>query len=273
MTVLTFANHKGGTGKTTSALCFAAALGMSGRKVLVVDLDAQCFFSRMVGATEPDESCSSLALFDEKAQITPSSLVERPWFDVLPGSSRMPRYLRTLNKSSDVLWVRESLASAAIDHDIVIIDTAAAVTAYSLGSLVAADHVVIPVAPEFQPMVGAEQSFRTAYTVREKLNPTMRDPTFLITQFDARKRLHHQYRSYLQDKYAGFVLDRVVRTSASLANSYSDGTTVFDHDPRSRGAIDYANVVDEFSIRLAPASAMRETAPLFEWNGAVVAAQ
>ncbi len=273
MTVLTFANHKGGTGKTTSALCFAAALGMSGRKVLVIDLDPQCFFSRMVGAAEPEESRSSLLLFDLDGRVSQASLLNRPWFDVLPGSSKMPKYLRSLTRSSDVLWIREALAGAAIDHDIIIIDTAAAVTAYSLGSLVAADHVVIPVAPEFQPMVGAEQSFRTAYTIREKLNPSMQDPAFLVTQFDARKRLHHQYRSYLQDKYAGFVLDRVVRTSASLANSYSDGTTVFDHEPRSRGAIDYANVVDEFSVRLSPGAAYRLDAPLFEWDRAVVAAQ
>ncbi|MBT8400624.1 MAG: ParA family protein [Rhodothermia bacterium] len=245
MTVLTFANHKGGTGKTTSALCVAAALGMSGRRVLVVDLDPQCFLTRMVGVSEPPEESSSLTLFSPDRVLAGEMCERLRWFDLLPASSKAPKFLRSLSRSSDVLWVRESLNDASLEYDVVVIDTAAAVTAYSLGALVAAHLVIIPIAPEYQPVIGGEQCFATVQTVRNRLNPDMMDPRLVLTQVDARKRSHHSFRSYLRQKYGAGVLRSEIRTSAILSQSYSDGTSVFDHRPGSRGAIDYANLTDE----------------------------
>ena len=50
-------------------------------------------------------------------------------------------------------------------------------------------------------------------------------------------------------------MESVIRTSAALAASYEDGTTVFEHDPYSRGARDYANATDELLRKFAPAAA------------------
>ena len=117
--------------------------------------------------------------------------------------------------------------------------------ANSLNALVASHYVVIPVTPEYQPIIGAEQTFQTVSTVRAKLNPALDVPIFLFTQVDARKRAHHRYRQYLRKRYAEKVLKSVIRTSAALAITRPDGTTVFEHDPYSRGARDYANATDE----------------------------
>ena len=245
MIVLTFANHKGGTGKTTSAICVSAALGMSGHRVLVIDLDPQCFLTRMLGVSEPIEGTSSLSLYDPQSRLTNEMTRHFSWFDLLPASSKAPRFLRKLSKATDVLWVRESIRKADLDYDVIIIDTAAAVTAYSLSALVAGDLAVIPVAPEYQSVIGGEQSFRTIETVRSRLNPDLEPGRFLLTQVDARKKTHHNFRAYLRDKYGDLVLRSIVRTSASLSHAYEDGSTVFDHSSGSRGAVDYANVTDE----------------------------
>ncbi len=260
MTVLSFANHKGGTGKTTSALCIAAALGMSGRRVLVVDLDPQCFLTRMVGVPEPDEESSSLALFDSDLELAGDMCERLRWFDLLPACSKAPKRLRSLSKASDVLWVRESLNNATLDHDVVIIDTAAAVTAYSLGALVAANIVIIPIAPEYQPVIGGEQCYSTVETVRSRLNPDMLEPRLVLTQVDARKRSHHAFRSYLRQKYGVRVMRSEIRTNAALSRAYSDGTSVFDHRPGSRGAVDYANLADEM-LSIIDARDASESAP------------
>ena len=53
MSVVAICNHKGGTGKTTSAVHIAAALGLSGLDPLVIDLDPQGFLTHMVGIDEP----------------------------------------------------------------------------------------------------------------------------------------------------------------------------------------------------------------------------
>jgi chromosome partitioning protein len=159
--------------------------------------------------------------------------------------------MRRLNKPTDVLWTREAIGDLPA-YDVVLFDTAAAVTVFSLNALVASQYVVVPVTPEYQPVVGAEQTHRTVAMVRDKLNPDLEAPLFLFTQVDARKRNHHQYRHYLRKHYGDRVMECVIRTSASLSTSHSDGTTVFEHDPYSRGARDYANAADELLTYLFP---------------------
>lgn len=244
MTVLTICNHKGGTGKTTSAIHIAAGLGLSGYRVLVIDLDPQSFLTRALGVEEPEQVRSSLMLFQDEVPLGEVEPISLKGFDLLPSSSVLTKLMRRLNKPTDVFWAKEAIRNG-LDYDIVLFDTAAAITVYSLNALVASQYVVIPVTPEYQPVIGAEQTYQTATMVKERLNPELHLPLFLFTQVDARKRNHHRYRRYFRKRYSDQVMETVIRTNASLATSYSDGTTVFEHDPYSRGARDYANATDE----------------------------
>ncbi len=244
MIVLSVCNHKGGTGKTTTSVHVAAALGLSGFRVLVVDLDPQGFLTRALGISEPPEQASSLMLFQHEVLLQEVAVKELHGFDVLPSSMSLTKLMRRLNKPTDVLWVRETLPT--VDrYDVVLLDTAAALTVYSLNALVASQRVLIPVTPEYQPIIGAEQTFQTAMMVRGRLNPDLGEPLFLFTQVDARIRNHYKYRRYLRKRYTDNVMSGVIRTCATLATTYSDGTTVFQHHPTSRGARDYANATDE----------------------------
>ena len=245
MVVLTVCNHKGGTGKTTSSIHLAAAFGLVGYRVMVVDFDPQSFLTRALGVGEPSVEASSLMLFSANVPMNEVERLNMASFDLLPSSSGLTNAMRKLNKPTDVLWTREALQSLEGLYDIVLFDTAAALTVFSLNALVASEHVLIPVTPEYQPVMGAEQTYRTSAMVQDKLNPDLNEPHFLFTQVDARKRNHHKYRQYLRKRYDDRVLSSVIRTSAALSTSYGDGTTVFEHAPSSRGARDYANAADE----------------------------
>lgn len=216
----------------------------------MVDLDPQGFLTRTMNVEEPSPEASVAALFDPKGRLDRIPFREVSGFDLIPSSSTLTKRMRDLNKPTDVLWVREALQQSSADYDLVIFDTAAAVTVYSLNALVASQHVLIPVLPEYQSVVGAEQTFQTTDVVREKLNPLLESRSFLLTQVDARKRMHRTYEKYLREKYGSVVLEQVVRTSTSLSESREGATTVFDHDPASRGARDYANTADELAARI-----------------------
>lgn len=254
MIPITVANHKGGTGKTTSTIMIAAALGMSGQRVLVVDLDPQGFLTRMMGVAEPDPKASSCALFDESQTFDASSIVNPGAFSLMPASTRLSTDMRRLTRSIDVLWAREFQQAHFQDFDYVLYDSAAALTVFTLNALAAAREVVIPILPEYQPVVGGEQTYQTALTVAKKLNPDMREPMMMLTMVDGRKRNHIAYENYLRERYGDRVLQSRVRTSASLSTTRHDGQTAFDFDPRGRGAQDYAAVVDEIQALTAVAS-------------------
>lgn len=257
MHTVAIVNHKGGTGKTTSVIHLAAALGLSGHRTLVIDLDPQAFLTRMLGVEEPAVEASSLMLFNHEVALRDVPVLSMHGFDLLPASSLLTKEMRRLNKPTDVLWAKEALEQG-LPYDIVLFDTAAAVTVFSLNALVAAEQVVIPVTPEYQPVLGAEQTFQTVQMVRERLNPSLGEPMFLLTQVDGRRNTHHQYRKYLRNKYGDRIMRTIIRTSSALAEMHADGTTAFDHDPHSRGARDYANAVDELLHRLFPSGPPQE---------------
>ena len=251
MPVLSICNHKGGTGKTTTTIHLAAAFGLSGRRVLAIDLDPQGFLTRLLGVDEPSEAQSSLALFNPESDLRTLDLIPLNGFDLLPASYTMTKAARKLSSPTDVLWIKEAFEQGH-DYDLILLDTAAAMSVFSLNALVASDVVLIPVTPEYQPVVGAEQTYSTARLVQEKLNPTLLEPLFLLTQVDARKRDHASYSQYVREGYGDRVLASEIRTSASLAESARGGETVFDRDITSRGARDYANAADEMTRYLFP---------------------
>lgn len=265
MNLITVCNHKGGTGKTTSVIHVAAALGLSGRRTLVIDLDPQAFLTRTMGLPDPSDQESSLMLFDPKVDVQTLPVKSVRSFDILPASSGLTRLLRRLNKPTDVFWVKEALQSGGLDYDVILFDTAAAVTVYSLNALVASRQVLVPVTPEYQPVLGAEQTAKTVRLVNESLNPDLSAPHFLFTQVDGRKNSHRMYRRYFREKYGSEVMKSIIRTSAALAEMHSDGSTAFDNHPYSRGSRDYANATDELVRVMSidpPASEQAETPSL-----------
>ena len=253
MPILTICNHKGGTGKTTSAVHLAAAFGRSGRRVLAIDFDPQGFMSRTMGASPPPVEASSLALLDPEADVDAIPVQSMSDFDLIGSTMALTKAQRHLTKPTDVLWLRETLRTIAPErYDIILLDTAAAVSVFTMNALVAADHVVVPVTPEYQPVVGAEQTWRTVDLVRSKLNPALGPASFLLTRVDGRLNRHAAYSRYLRERYGDAVLDAEIRTSSSLAVAGRDGRTVFDSPKPTRGAADYATAAAELAPYLFP---------------------
>ncbi len=249
MSVLTICNHKGGTGKTTTSIHVAVALAREGRRVLAVDLDPQGFLTRLLGLDEPAPEQSSLALLSPDADIRALAPVRAVGLDVLGASMALTQAVRRFTQPTDVLWLRETLRA---DHgyDVVLLDTAAAVSVYTMNALAASDLVVIPVTPEYQPVVGAEQTWQTCGLVKRKLNPALAVPRFLLTQVDGRLNRHARYAAYLRETYGDAVLPTVIRTSSSLTGAVRDGQTVYDLYPAPRGAADYLAATAEIGAAL-----------------------
>ncbi|MFN3596328.1 MAG: ParA family protein [Rubricoccaceae bacterium] len=260
MPVLTICNHKGGTGKTTSSLHLAAAFGHAGYRVLAVDFDPQGFLTRMLGAEEPPASASALELLEETADLRSFPVQRMSGFDLIGSSMALTKAQRRLNEPTDVFRLRETIR-AGHDYDLILLDTAAALSVFTMNTLVAADHVVIPVTPEYQPVVGAEQTWSTAGLVRTKLNPGLAVPRFLLTQVDARLTRHERYARYLRERYGEAVLATPIRTSSSLAVASRNGQTVFDARVSTRGAQDYAAAAEEIGRYVFAGAPLPEVAP------------
>lgn len=254
MPILTLCNHKGGTGKTTTAIHLAAALGLLGNKTLVIDLDPQSYLTDMLNLkqTIPDED-TSMALFGLKSNLDQMNTLKTTNFEVIPSSRGLSKVQKNLTKPTDVLWLKEVLREPS-SYDWILIDTAAAITPLTLNALVASDMVIIPMVPEFQSYVGAQQTMKTCALVKDKLNPDLHDPYIVLTKVDGRTLNHRRIQQQIRNQFGSRVLKAVVRTDTVLSEKNQQGKTVFDKGKGKkitiRAAIDYTNVIDELMKRL-----------------------
>ncbi|MCY4159392.1 MAG: ParA family protein [Bacteroidetes bacterium] len=249
MAVISVCNHKGGTGKTTTSIHIAAALKLVGYKTLVVDLDPQGYLTCTMDINSSDIVHASGHLFQPNTDLSDVEPLQLPAFDLLPSGDGMNRHAGKLTSVTDLFWIKEALQHQSI-YDVIILDTAAAVSVYVLNAMISADILLIPVTPELQSIHGASQTWNTAKEVRKKWNPGLKKAMFLLTNVHGRKNIHRQYSQYMRQKYDNLVMDTVIRTCSSLSEISREGRTIFDTHLTSRGAKDYAATVDEL-IRYA----------------------
>ncbi|MCY4172365.1 MAG: ParA family protein [Bacteroidetes bacterium] len=244
MSIITVCNHKGGTGKTTTSMHLAAALNLVGYKTLVIDLDPQGYLTCMMDVETSEIKYASQNLFDSGGSLIGIEVLNLPSFDLLPCTDGMISKAQKLTSVTDMFRLKESLMGQS-SYDLIILDTAAAITVYVLNALVASDILMIPVTPELQSVHGAQQTWDTAKEIREKWNPGLKAAMFVLTNVHGRKKVHRQYSKYMRQKYGDLVMDTQVRTCSSMAVACTDGRTVFETHILSRGARDYAAVADE----------------------------
>ena len=144
-TSIVIINQKGGVGKTTTAVNLAYGLSLIGKKVLVLDLDAQGNLSSWLGAIEK----SGLSAYDflMGGEGRPSSV--REGLDVIAGGQELIGLDQELAaRPAKELVLKNKLVTFRADYDFIIMDTPPSLGILSLNALVACDYYIIPVQAE-----------------------------------------------------------------------------------------------------------------------------
>jgi chromosome partitioning protein len=145
--ILAVANHKGGVAKTTSAVHLSAAAAHRGRRVLLVDLDAQGHASSWwLDGQSPADLQHVIVGGLPVAQVVNHTRV--PGLDVLPASlalARLEQDLVGMLRRED--RVARALAPLRGQYDLLVLDTAPALSLLNTAALAAADAVLVPVTP------------------------------------------------------------------------------------------------------------------------------
>jgi chromosome partitioning protein len=246
MRVLTVGNHKGGCGKTTTATNMAAYLAMSGKKVLLIDLDPQGAATLGLGI---DKKTLGKQMYDVMrggaALLDIAHPTEIPGLDVAPCDLK----LITIEHELDAQPGREFVLKERLDglnnkYDFVVIDTPPNLSILTLNGLIACDELIIPVQCEYYALEGVDQLQVTLSILKNRLS---REPKVrvVLTMFDARTKLSKEVaenvREYFQDK----VFTTVIPRSIKLAEAPSHGKPIPLHAPDSSGAIAYKSLTDE----------------------------
>jgi chromosome partitioning protein len=250
-------NQKGGVGKTTTTVNLGAAIAQKGKKVLLIDIDAQSNLTTHLGLGAKDEESPSI----EKPPIPEFSI-----YDVLKGVKTLKEVVIHRSDHLDVvpsslllsaadlelggvvgreLILKRALQSVAGMYDAILIDCPPALGLLSLNALAAVEKVVIPVQSEYLALHGVRQLLDTIDQVRSIYNPSLVVGGVLICLHDSRKRLARAVADTIRAYFGDLVFDTVVRSNVALAEAPAHGQSIFEYSAKSSGAEDYLSLAEE----------------------------
>ncbi|MGM9903178.1 sporulation initiation inhibitor protein Soj [Enterococcus sp. 10A9_DIV0425] len=245
--IISVANQKGGVGKTTTTVNLGACLASLGKKVLLVDMDAQGNATSGVGVRKPDVTQDIYDVLVNELPIAKATLAtEHENLSIVPATLQLAgAEIELTSMMARESRLKSSLAEVNEQYDYILIDCPPSLGHLTINSFTASDSILIPVQCEYYALEGLSQLLNTVRLVQKHFNPELEIEGVLLTMYDARTNLGNEVveevRKYFREKVYNTVIPRNIR----LSEAPSHGKPIIDYDPRSRGAEVYQALAKE----------------------------
>jgi chromosome partitioning protein len=237
--IIAVANHKGGVGKTATAVSLSSILAAAGEKVLLLDLDPQGSASSSVGIEE-----SGSALFESLAgraplQTSPTAFKN---LDLAPGGHILATAEKTLGTAKGAERNLAGSLSAINSYSYIFIDCPPGLGFLTLSAIAACTEVLLPLEAHHLGLRGVVDMVRIVDTVHAKINPNASILGVVPCRAHVRRILHKEVMESLEAAFPGRITP-VVRENVALAEAPAHGKPVNFYAPHSNAAADYKQVV------------------------------
>jgi chromosome partitioning protein len=259
--IIAVTNQKGGVGKTTTSVNLAASLVETGRRVLLIDLDAQGNATMGSGIDKHAARKTGYEVLMDHAEVRDVT-VHAPdaGYDLLPGNSDLTAAeVELLGKGNGERRLRSALTYVQNDYDLVIIDCPPSLSMLTINALAAAHSVLIPIQCEYYALEGLSALLDTVEKVRGTINPELEIEGLLRTMYDARNNLANDVSAQLQQHFGDKLYRTIIPRNVRLAEAPSHGMPVLCYDRSSRGALAYLALAGEYIRRHTPVKEVQDT--------------
>jgi len=243
--VIAFANHKGGVGKTTSAVNIASVLGETGKRVLVMDIDPQGSASLHFGVKDKGTGFLQALERSVAAPVLPTAV---RGVDLIPSGPALSEAEQRFGGVLGAELLARCLARTQGDWDLVIIDCPPGPGILTTSALRVSQHVVIPIETNRLALNGLDQMIETLDSVRRN-NSHPGILGIIACRANPRRRIHKETMTDLERRFPGR-LAPCVRENVSLAEAPDHGKPITLYAPGSNGAEDYRRVTQWLLERL-----------------------
>jgi chromosome partitioning protein len=245
---MTCANHKGGTGKTTTAVNVSAGLAvLTQQRVLLVDCDPRGHASLALGIDRQHVRYSVTDLLTgARPEVQALCWDPSAHLHILPAHATLTDVERDVGRRGDGrLQLKHALQPLLHAFDVIVIDTPPTLGFWTQTPLVASTDLLIPVDMGPFALAGMYQLLDTLARLRQEVPLTLATPRILLTKVDARTTLSAHVRAHLRERGDAEALHTVIRVNVALARAQMARQSIFAYERTSRGAQDYQHVMEE----------------------------
>ena len=250
--IISFANQKGGVGKTTSCVNIASSLGVLGFKVLIIDLDPQGNTTSGVGISKKGLKATTKELLTGELPVS-QIIVETPYknLDVIPTNTALAGAEFDLFDLDDSEFrIKKALDEVKDRYDYILIDCPPSLGMLTINAFAASDGVVVPMQCEFYALEGLSQLMITINRIKRMYNPDLAITGILITMYNSRLLLSMQVISELEKHYSDKIFRTKIARNVKLTEAPGFGKPAYYHDKNSKGAKEYLEVAKELATRI-----------------------
>jgi len=252
--VIALTNQKGGVGKTTTTVNLGVGLARQGKKVLLIDADAQANLTMALGYNKPDDIPVTIStimqnIMDDKDINVQEGIIHHDeGVDLLPSNIELSGLeVRLINAIS-----RESILKAYVkevrkNYDYVLIDCMPSLGMLTLNALATADSVVIPTQPHYLSAKGLELLLRSVSKVKRQINPKLRIDGILMTMVMSRTNMSKDIIASVKNAYGQRikVFNAEIPHSIRAVESSAQGKSIFAYDKSGKVATAYEHFSKE----------------------------
>ena len=250
--VVSVANQKGGVAKTTSVASLGAAFAEQGKRVLLVDLDAQACLTFSLGV-DPDEVEASVnEVLLGRASIADVRVSCDDGVDLVPSVIDLAgAEAQLLPRPGREYVLRTALEDIRGEYDVILLDCSPSLGVLTLNALTASQGLIIPMPCEMLSHRGVGQLLDTVTDVQKILNKDLQVLGILPTMFDGRSNHAQEVLADVGERYGLPVLSPPIPKTVRFAEAPAVGRSILSTSRTSKGATAYREVAAALSRKLA----------------------
>lgn len=239
--IISFGNHKGGVGKTTTAASVGSILASKGYHVLLIDLDPQANLTFSMLSEECDVSSYNALI---KREPLPRVKVS-DHLDIVPSSLELEAAeMELISAISRETILKRLLAPIKDEYDFILVDCRPSLTLLTMNAFAASTDIIVPLVPEVLPFKGLEAINNFIKGIQENLTPETHLSGILITKVEA-NNLHKNIEDNLREVMKDLVYKTRIRKNITLAEAPMESKDITKYSPKSNGAADYLAFTEE----------------------------